>query len=163
MSYIKPTTTNIITPTMITKIPIAEIKRNICFVKVEPEFVSEFSSDFTLTDFWSLRSSIREAGFKSQHVHLVEPWSASPVTRRLAVVIKPNRVHFRYGLYGSFHCSPPCLAATQLFQVLNHIYGLIGMGISPIRFAPLGSARVHTLVCFKQTEEIFHSRKSPLN
>jgi hypothetical protein len=67
---------------------------------------------------------------------------ASPFTRRLAVLLWPNRVHFRCRLSGSFRCSPPRLTATQLLQVLTQNTVPDGRGLSPRRIVTLHSARV---------------------
>jgi len=66
---------------------------------------------------------------------------ASPFTRRLAALSTPNRVHFRCGLSGSFRCSPPRLAATQLLQVLSRERLPAGRGLPPRRDVALHSAR----------------------
>lgn len=70
---------------------------------------------------------------------------ASPLTSRLAVLLLPNRVHFRCRLSGSFHCSPPRLAATQLLQVLTRNTVPDGRGLPPRRIVTFHSALVLTL------------------
>jgi hypothetical protein len=84
---------------------------------------------------------------------------ASPFTRRLAVLLWPNRVHFRCRLSGSFRCSPPRLTATQLLQVLTQNTVPDGRGLSPRRIVTLHSARVgalgasggdHTIIMLKR-------------
>lgn len=70
---------------------------------------------------------------------------ASPLTSRLAVLLWPNRVHSRCRLSGSFRCSPPRLAATQLLQVLTRNTVPDGRGLPPRRIVTLHSALVLTL------------------
>ncbi len=67
---------------------------------------------------------------------------ASPFTRRLAVLPTPNHVHYRCGLSGSFRCSPPRLATTQLLQVLSPRRTQAGRGLPPRKDVTLHSARV---------------------
>ena len=66
---------------------------------------------------------------------------ASPLSRRLAALFRPNRVHFRCGLSDSFHCSPPRLATTQLSQVSAGVRAPTAQGLSPCRVVTLHSAR----------------------
>ena len=72
---------------------------------------------------------------------------ASPLTSRLAVLLWPNRVHFRCRLSGSIGCSPPRLAATQLLQVLTQNTVPSGRGLPPRRIVTLHSALVRTVLC----------------
>ncbi len=67
------------------------------------------------------RLRVSRRGNHKAHGH--GPVIASPLTSRLADKCWPNRVHFRCGLLDSFHCSPPRLTATQLFQVLSQLPG----------------------------------------
>ena len=64
----------------------------------------------------------------------------SPLAGRLLLFAMPNRVHFRCGRFGSFRCSPPRLAATQLLPVLIRPTATYGRGLPPRRVVLLRSA-----------------------